>query len=144
MPKFRLDHENLRAYWNNTDINLTVSEFRVMVLLAAKPGSWFAYRAIYDCIRGRTGFHAGDGEKGMCVNVRSFIKRIRRKCEAVDPRFDSDGVIMNFMGYGYGLNRDAIADAPCCPTCGQIILVLNHVVVPATSRETVPEEVTNP
>jgi two-component system response regulator ChvI len=44
------------------------------------------------------GFVAGSGEHGYNTNVRSLLKRIRRKFLAVDPGFSE---IENMLGVGY-------------------------------------------
>ncbi|MFQ6019027.1 MAG: helix-turn-helix domain-containing protein, partial [Kiloniellaceae bacterium] len=55
------------------------------------------YRQIYDIVRGKD-FAAGYGSEGFRANVRSFIKRIRKKFRDVDPEFDR---IDNYAGFGY-------------------------------------------
>ena len=44
------------------------------------------------------GFAAGYGNEGYRPNVRTFIKRIRKKLRAVDPAFEH---IHNCVGFGY-------------------------------------------
>ncbi len=96
-----------RAYWNDTDIDLTVSEFRVVHLLARNVGRHVGYREIYDTVRYR-GFVGGSGESGYRTNVRSAIKRIRRKFRACDPSFAE---IENFAAFGYVWGRGHRFDA---------------------------------
>jgi two-component system response regulator ChvI len=55
------------------------------------------YRAIYDQVH-YAGFAAGDGERGFERNVRTMIKRMRRKFEAIDPDFQA---IRSIVGLGY-------------------------------------------
>jgi two-component system response regulator ChvI len=55
------------------------------------------YRQIYDVVRGKD-FAAGYGSEGFRANVRSFIKRIRKKFRDVDPEFEA---IDNYPGFGY-------------------------------------------
>lgn len=86
-----------RAYWNGVDVNLTLTEFNVVRLLASNVGNDVAYRAIYDQIH-HVGFIAGSGEHGYRANVRSSIKRIRNKFCAIDGEFSR---IENYPGYGY-------------------------------------------
>jgi two-component system response regulator ChvI len=86
-----------RAYWNGADVNLTVTEFNVVRLLASNVGNDVTYRAIYDHIH-HVGFIAGSGEHGYRANVRSSIKRIRNKFCAIDGGFSR---IENYPGYGY-------------------------------------------
>ena len=91
-----------RAYWNETDLNLTVTEFKIVHTLAANVGSYVSYRAVYDCMH-YVGFIAGSGENGYRTNVRSCIKRIRNKFRAIDPEF---GEIQNYQSFGYRWGKD--------------------------------------
>lgn len=92
-----LDPEIGRAEWGNDRINLTLTEFRIVHLLARQSGRDVRYREIYDLVRGE-GFIAGMGEQGYRANVRAFIKRIRQKFREVDNGFDR---IENYPGFGY-------------------------------------------
>jgi len=84
-----------RALWRGQDIGLTIMEYRIVTLLVS--GGLHSYRAIYDTMRD-PGFVAGSGEKGHHANVRSIVKRIRRKFVAVDHDFSK---IMNVQKVGY-------------------------------------------
>jgi len=86
-----------RAEWRGRDIGLTVVEQRIAALLAATAGQPVTYRAIYDQVH-YAGFVAGDGERGFERNVRTMIKRMRRKFEAIDPGFQA---ITSIIGLGY-------------------------------------------
>ena len=86
-----------RALWNDRDVDLTVSEFKIVLLLATNAGGHVTYRAVYDCMH-YVGFIGGAGETGYRTNVRSSIKRIRRKFQTVDPDFAE---IENFQSFGY-------------------------------------------
>jgi two-component system response regulator ChvI len=86
-----------RAFWNDRDVELTVSEFKIVHLLASNADGHVTYRAVYDCMH-YAGFISGAGENGYRTNVRSSIKRIRRKFQAVDPDFTE---IENFQAFGY-------------------------------------------
>jgi two-component system response regulator ChvI len=92
-----LQHHVSRAFWDDVDVDLTAGEFRIVHLLARNVGQYVGYRAIYDELRHR-GFIGGNGENGYRSNVRSAVKRIRRKFEKHDPQFDE---IHNFMAFGY-------------------------------------------
>jgi two-component system response regulator ChvI len=74
-----------------------VAEYRVVTLLVSRKGKLHTYRAIYDTVH-YAGFVAGSGARGYTTNVRSMIKRIRRKCLAVDPGFSE---IKNVLRAGY-------------------------------------------
>jgi two-component system response regulator ChvI len=74
------------AYWNEVDVGLTVSEYDIVHFLASNVGNYETYRAIYD-VQYYEDFVAGKGIQGYRTNVRSSIKRIRRKFCEVDPTF---------------------------------------------------------
>ncbi len=86
-----------RAFWKGVDINLTVTEFNIVHMLATHAGEYVTYRAIYDFVH-RVGFIAGSGEDGFRTNVRSSVKRIRNKFRAIDDGFSE---IENFPAFGY-------------------------------------------
>jgi two-component system response regulator ChvI len=91
-----------RAFWDDTDLNLTVTEFKIVHTLAANIGSYVSYRAVYDCMH-YVGFIAGSGENGYRTNVRSCIKRIRNKFRAIDPEFSE---IENYQSFGYRWGKE--------------------------------------
>lgn len=93
----RLDFKTCQAFWKNQVVNLTITEFNIVSLFAARLGENLSYREIYDIVHG-VGFCAGDGATGYQTNVRSLIKRIRQKFNALDGGFDE---IENHRGYGY-------------------------------------------
>jgi len=86
-----------RAYWKDADVGLTIHEFDVVHLLVSNAGRQISYRAIYDAVH-YEGFIAGAGAAGYRTNVRSVIKRIRRKFLELDPAFVEIG---NSAGVGY-------------------------------------------
>jgi two-component system response regulator ChvI len=86
-----------RALWAGRTVDLTLTEFRIVTLLAEKAGHDVGYREIYDLVHGKD-FIAGQGSEGYRANVRTFIKRIRRKFRDVDTGFDQ---IENYAGFGY-------------------------------------------
>jgi two-component system, OmpR family, response regulator ChvI len=86
-----------RAAWAGQPIDLTLTEFKIVALLARRAGQDVGYREIYDLVHGKD-FVAGHGEEGYRANVRTFIKRIRRKFRDGDPDFDC---IENYAGFGY-------------------------------------------
>lgn len=92
-----LDTDSARTLWKEHEVDLTISEFAVVRHLAENAGRNMRYREIYDLVRGE-GFHAGSGDDGFRTNVRSIIKRIRRKFETIDPEFAE---IENYPGFGY-------------------------------------------
>jgi two-component system, OmpR family, response regulator ChvI len=60
-------------------------------------GGLHNYRTIYDTMH-YVGFFAGSGKHGYTTNVRSIVKKIRRKFVAVDPGFSA---IENVQKVGY-------------------------------------------
>jgi two-component system response regulator ChvI len=86
-----------RAIWAGKTIDLTLTEFKILLLLIDKAGQDVGYRDIYDLVHGKD-FVAGHGAEGYRANVRTFIKRIRKKFRDIDPDFDH---IQNYAGFGY-------------------------------------------
>jgi two-component system response regulator ChvI len=86
-----------RAYWMDQQVDLTLSEFAIIRFMVTQAGRDVTYRQIYDIVRGKD-FVAGFGVEGYRANVRSFIKRIRKKFRDVDSEFDR---IDNYPGFGY-------------------------------------------
>jgi two-component system response regulator ChvI len=100
--QFRLGELELRfdinrAFWHGQVIELTLTEFRMVSRLAMKPGEDVSYRELYDLVHGKD-FMAGYGNDGYRTNVRTFIKRIRKKFRATDDGF---GCIENYASFGY-------------------------------------------
>jgi two-component system, OmpR family, response regulator ChvI len=91
-----------RAMWSGRAVDLTLTEFKILTLLAEKAGQDVGYREIYDLVHGKD-FIAGHGSEGYRANVRTFIKRIRKKFRDVDPGFDH---IENYAGFGYRWTSD--------------------------------------
>ena len=89
-----------RALWKGMRVDLTLTEFNMVALLATRLEGDVSYRELYDLVHGQ-GFMAGYGNNGYRANVRAFIKRIRAKFRAVDAEFDS---ILNYPGFGYRWN----------------------------------------
>lgn len=86
-----------RAFWKGTMVDLSLTEFRIIELLATRTGEDIGYREIYDLVHGKD-FIAGLGEEGYRANVRTLIKRIRKSFRGVDPSFAQ---IENYAGFGY-------------------------------------------
>ncbi len=86
-----------RALWRGREVELTLTEFHMVRLLAECAGRDVGYRQIYDLVHGR-GFSAGADEHGYRANVRAFIKRIRQKFRDIDDGFVQ---IENYPGFGY-------------------------------------------
>lgn len=90
-----------RALWCGQDVGLTYSEYTIVNLMASNAGDALGYRALYDEMH-YSGFIAGNGEDGYQSNVRTHVKRIRKKFQAIDPGFAE---IVNQAGLGYRWRR---------------------------------------
>ena len=119
-----IDERNMRFLWNGQDLTFTVTEYRVMAAMAANPGEYVSYRKIYDIMKERENFVAGCGPDGYRTNVRSAIKRIRKKIMSIggDPE-----VVINYQSFGYSLDPKFLPKKQCCPTCGQHMFVIIQV-----------------
>ena len=98
---------NPRIQWRGQDVGLTLTEYKIISQLVANAGKPLTYRAIYDTMH-YAGFMAGFGSDGFLVNVRSAMKRIRKKFLALDPGFTE---IENFAAVGYAWRKPA-GDGP--------------------------------
>ena len=92
-----LDLDSHRVTWKGNDVELTLTEFEIIHVLASRTGKDVSYRELYDLVHGE-GFVAGEGAEGYRANVRTMIKRIRQKFRNVDGEFDE---IRNYPGFGY-------------------------------------------
>lgn len=92
-----LRRETSRAFWNEREVPLSITEFKMVDLLATRVGQDIPYRDLYDLVHGG-GFVAGYGDEGYRGNVRAFMKRIRRKFREIDADFDE---IESYSGFGY-------------------------------------------
>ena len=92
-----LHRSTARALWREHDVGLTITEYKVVAQLVSRKGRPQTYRALYDTVH-YAGFVAGSGEDGHNSNVRSLIKRIRRKFMTLDPGFSE---IENVAAVGY-------------------------------------------
>jgi DNA-binding response OmpR family regulator len=93
----RINRSMQRVFWNGHDADLTMTEYRVVKLFVDNLNQWLTYRKVYDVVH-YNGFVAGCGMDGYRTNVRSIIKRLRRKFMVIEPTWD---VIHNYSGYGY-------------------------------------------
>lgn len=106
LGRLDLNLKTSRAFWQNTSIPLSLTEFRMVHYLATHAGEDVRYRDLYDLVHGE-GFVAGYGEDGYRTNVRTFIKRVRKKFRDIDDQFDA---IENYPGFGYRWKDDALAN----------------------------------
>ena len=85
-----LDAERLRVHWKDQPIEVTVTEFRLLELLVERPGMVRSRAMILERLRGDTVV----AER----IVDTYVRRLRRKLEQVDPDFAS---IETVVGAGY-------------------------------------------
>jgi two-component system response regulator ChvI len=97
LGRLELRYDSGRASWAGRPVELTLTEFKILTLLAERAGEDVGYREIYDLVHGKD-FLAGHGAEGYRANVRTFIKRIRKKFRDGDSGFDR---IENYPGFGY-------------------------------------------
>jgi two-component system, OmpR family, response regulator len=89
--KLRLDLEGFRAFWNESEVVLTVTEFALLRTLAERPGKVFSRDAL---MNGAYGLDHYVSDR----TVDSHIRRVRAKFQSVD------GVPVETMhGLGYKL-----------------------------------------
>ena len=86
-----------RAQWEGQEIPLTLTEFDIVKLMASRAGTDVHFKDIHHLVHGE-GFAVGYGPEGYRGNVRTFIKRIRKKFRDIDEKFDA---IENYPGFGY-------------------------------------------
>ena len=86
-----LDRERLEVRWKGTMIETTVTEFRMLDALASRPGIVMARSRMLEVTR-------DDGTVVAERIVDTYIRRLRRKLELIDPEFHC---IETVIGAGY-------------------------------------------
>jgi DNA-binding response OmpR family regulator len=86
-----LDPDRLRVEHRGLEVKLTVTEFRMLEALCGRPGRVLTRAHILEQIR-------GDDSVVEPRIVDTYVRRLRRKLEAVDPRF---AAIETVIGVGY-------------------------------------------
>ncbi|WP_437541795.1 response regulator transcription factor [Sorangium sp. So ce367] len=86
-----LDPERLEARYRGAPITVTLTEFRLLEALAARPGVVFSRDRLLDLAR-------GDDSTVDVRLVDTYVRRLRRKLEAIDPAFER---IETVIGAGY-------------------------------------------
>ena len=86
-----LDPERLEVRFKNVPIEVTLTEFRLLELLARRPGIVHSRAQLLENLR-------GDGTVVVERIVDTYVRRLRRKMEAVDADFDG---IETVVGAGY-------------------------------------------
>ncbi len=91
-----IDPERLEIRWRTAPITTTVGEFRVLECLARRPGVVLSRERLLAQIRD------DDSVVGDRI-VDTYVRRLRRKLEAIDPAFDR---IETVVGAGYRWRDD--------------------------------------
>jgi DNA-binding response OmpR family regulator len=86
-----LETERMEARFKGTLFETTVTEFRLLCVVAARPGVVYARDQLLDRIR-------GDDSVVVDRLIDTYVRRLRRKIEAIDPAFDG---IETMVGAGY-------------------------------------------
>lgn len=112
----RLEPPGLKVFWKDLPVNgLSLTEFKVVHLLASQAGSGVSYERLYGLVHGE-GFVSGLDGKGYRVNTRSIKKRIVQKFQAVDPDWDQIRVKPGF-GYSWVSDRAEEQRSLGSPAC---------------------------
>jgi DNA-binding response OmpR family regulator len=91
-----IDPERLEVRWRGQAIETTLTEFRVVLCLARRPGAVLSRAQLLEQIR-------DDGSAVGDRLVDTYVRRLRRKLEAVDASFDR---IETVVGAGYRWKDD--------------------------------------
>jgi DNA-binding response OmpR family regulator len=86
-----LDPERLEVRWRDAHVVTTLTEFRLVETLAGRAGVVFSRERLMDLVR---------GEDSVVAEriIDTYVRRLRRKFEAADPRFEQ---IETVVGAGY-------------------------------------------
>ncbi|MEW5852028.1 MAG: response regulator transcription factor [Myxococcota bacterium] len=83
--------ERLEVHFNGQPVVVTVTEFRLLEALARRPGMVLSRERLMELIR-------GDDSVVAERIIDTYVRRLRRKLETVDPAFDA---IETVVGAGY-------------------------------------------
>ncbi len=86
-----LDSERILARYRGAALDLTVTEYRLLEAMARRPGVVFSRERLLELAR-------GDDSVVVARIVDTYVGRLRRKLEAVEPGFDG---IETVVGAGY-------------------------------------------
>jgi DNA-binding response OmpR family regulator len=92
---FVIDRASGQVMRNDQLLNLTPTEFRMLILFAQHPGQVLSRRQILDAVWG----HTSEIESESTVNVH--IRRLREK---IEPDPGSPALILTVPGIGYRFN----------------------------------------
>jgi DNA-binding response OmpR family regulator len=83
--------ERMEARFRDVPFQTTVTEFRLLTVLASRPGVVYTREQLLERIR-------GDDSVVVDRLVDTYVRRLRRKIEEIDPAFDG---IETLVGAGY-------------------------------------------
>lgn len=86
-----LDADRLEVTFQGTPIVVTVTEFRLLEAMIQRPGIVFSRTRLLEILR-------GDDTVVAERIIDTYVRRLRRKMEAIDPKFDR---IETVVGAGY-------------------------------------------
>jgi DNA-binding response OmpR family regulator len=86
-----LDAERLEVTYRGKAVTTTVSEFKLLEALARRPGVVFSRERLLEQVR---------GDDSIVVDriIDTYVRRLRRKLEAIDPQF---AALETVIGAGY-------------------------------------------
>lgn len=87
----RLDPERLEVTFQDTDVTVTVTEFRMLEAFATRPGIVLSRDRLMELVR-------GDDSIVADRIIDTYVRRLRRKLEQIDETFD---LIETVIGAGY-------------------------------------------
>jgi len=87
----RLDPERLEVRFEGTEVTVTVTEFRMLEAFARRAGIVLSRARLLELVR-------GDDSVVADRIIDTYVRRLRRKLEEVDPGFD---LIETVIGAGY-------------------------------------------
>jgi DNA-binding response OmpR family regulator len=86
-----LSQDRLEARYRDQPFTVTVTEFRLLEAMVRRPGMVLSRERLLQLAR-------GDDASAADRVIDTFVKRLRRKLEAIDPAFDA---IETVVGAGY-------------------------------------------
>ncbi len=86
-----IDPERIEAHFQGRLLSLTLTEFRMLEAFARKPGIVLSRDRLLEIVR-------GDDSVVVERIIDTYVRRLRRKLEAIDPAFDA---IETVVGAGY-------------------------------------------
>src|SRR5262249_9876639 len=92
----RLDPARIEVTYAGAAVKVTVTEFRILECLARRPGVVLSRDRLLELVR-------GDASVVADRIVDTYVRRLRRKLEEVDPAFDR---IETVIGAGYRWKSD--------------------------------------